>query len=168
MSSGERYPEAEAAVEAAVLACTTTVRTFGEAIVNRAADSRSTKQTNSSSGAIRAIASTISRAKRPYPRSFDQHVPSTPISNRCFHCTDRFSSGPARGDDEYQRERDKVSRSISGLAHRAAPRTNGEKEWNGDGSNDDLQAAFSFIRDTRSTEEATVRKTMAAYRRKTE
>lgn len=110
MSVTDRFVAADAArTGASRIPDTTTFRTFGESTLNDDADSGSRKQTNSSRAANAAIAGTISRVNRPYPRAFAQHVASIPIRILLARRVERvegaeeFAERPSRSETQNQR-----------------------------------------------------------------
>src|SRR5215211_1067757 len=129
MSLSRRRPAADAATTGASRRSTTIGRTFGAVMLNKSADFRSRKQMNSSFGARDAIALTISRVKRPYPRSFAQHVASIPMRTRSLdigylsYCGSRlqsprhFSKSPTCREPKNERSGREETRKPASAAH---------------------------------------------------
>src|SRR5688572_8557576 len=142
MSPRPRRPAADAATTGASRRSTTIARTFGALSVNTSAAVRSRKHMNSSSGARVAMAVTISRVKRPYPRSFAQQVASIPMRTRSLEIrrppraparAERaysFTQGPGRGKPEDDRCHAEKAEQVRAAAHYSLPCPRKQKHWN--------------------------------------
>src|SRR5215211_255012 len=177
MSLSRRRPAADAATTGASRRSTTIGRTFGAVMLNKSADFRSRKQMNSSSGARAAIALTISRVKRPYPRSFAQQVASIPMRTRSLEIgyfsrcgsrlqsPERFSKGPTCRKPENERTCHEKIRKLSGAAGHSTRAPRKKNEGDNGRHSDDSGRRGSSLANAPCTEMSPVREAMTRYQR---